>query len=58
MQHEDETLKNIWEWARNREKRCVVVDGILMCLTSTNGRYSHSVVVPEPLRMKGLEVSS
>ncbi len=57
MKHEDETLKNIWEWARKREKICFVVDGILMCLTSTNGRYSHSVVVPEPLRMKVLKLA-
>ncbi len=50
LQKADVSLKPFWDWADNKEKRCFVVDGILMCLTTTNGRLSHSVIVPNPLR--------
>ncbi len=50
LQKADVSLKPFWDWADNKEKRCFVVDGILMGLTTTNGRLSHSVIVPNPLR--------
>ncbi len=56
-QREDESLKQIWEWAKNNERRCFVVDGILMCLTSTNGCLSHSLVVPKHLRLTILKLA-
>ncbi len=50
MQKDDISLSDMWKWASMREKRCFVVEDVLMCLTCTHGRTSHAVLVPEPLR--------
>lgn len=57
LQHEDKSLSHIWSWDEKCEKRCFVVDGVLMCLTTTNGRMSHSIVLPKQLRLKILKLA-
>ncbi len=54
LQKEDESLSQVWEWARSGLKKCFIVEGVLMCLTSTLGRISNALVVPKSLRKRVL----
>ncbi len=57
MQTKDESIAHIWKWAQNNEKKSVSVEGVLMCLTTTNGRVAHAVVVPKSLMEKVLHAA-
>ncbi len=35
----------MWDWAKSIVRKCIIVNGVLMCLTSTNGKVSHAVLV-------------
>ncbi len=50
LQHEDQSLAQLWEFASKDQKSFFVVNGILMCLTSTLNHFSHALVVPTSLR--------
>ncbi len=54
MQKEDPTLAPLWENALTGEKHFFIVDGLLMCMTSTLNTISHALVVPQQLRHKVL----
>ncbi len=40
-----------------KKMKCFAVDNVIMCLTSTNGRISHVVVVPKLLRKTVLKLA-
>ncbi len=54
LQQADESLASLWEFSRKGEKHCFVIDGLLMCMTSTQNSVSHALVVPTSLRSRVL----
>ncbi len=50
LQLSDESLAPLWEHAHNNEKQFFVVNGLLMCITSTMNTVSNALVVPMDLR--------
>ncbi len=50
LQREDESLAPLWEFARKHEKSFFIVNGLLMCLTTTQNQFSHALLVPTSLR--------
>ncbi len=58
LQHQDPSLSHLWDLARNHEKKFFIVDGMLMCLTTTHNSVSNALVVPKDLRHKILVVTS
>ncbi len=58
MQNDDDSVTQLWEWARYGQKIIFVLDGVLLCLTSTMGHISHAIVVPRPLTDVKMHVQS
>ncbi len=54
LQLSDQSLQPLWEHARKGEKHFFIMNGILMCMTSTLNTISHALVVPQQLRHKVL----
>lgn len=54
LQRADETLVQLWDYARKGEKQFFIVNDLLMCMTSTLNSVSHALVVPQSLRQKVL----
>ncbi len=52
LQHQDPSLSHLWDLARNHEKKFFIVDGMLICLTTTHNSVSNALVVPKDLRHK------
>ncbi len=57
LQRSDSSIAHIWSWAEQGVKRCFVVEDVLMCLSTTNGRISHSIVLPKQLRQEVLTIA-
>ncbi len=54
LQSTDPSLAPLWELAKKHEKSFFIVNGLLMCLTSTQNHFSHAIIVPQSLRKKVL----
>ncbi len=54
LQQDDSSLQPLWEHAHNGRKQFFIIDGLLMCLTSTLNTVSHALVVPKQLRKQVL----
>ncbi len=52
LQSTDPSLAPLWELAKKHEKSFFIVNGLLMCLTSTQNHFSHAIIVPQSLRKK------
>ncbi len=57
LQHRDPSLLPLWDLAHKHEKKFFIVDGLLMCLTTTHNTVSSALVVPIDLRHKILVVA-
>ena len=52
LQQSDESLEPVWDWAKSIVRKCIIVNGVLMCLRSTNGRVSLAVFVPTCVQLQ------
>ncbi len=59
LQQDDSSLQQHWENAHNGRKQFFfIIDGLLMCLTSTLNTVSHALVVPKQLRKTSIDCST
>ncbi len=54
LQTHDISLQPLWDKAHKGNKQFFIIDGLLVCLTSTLNTVSHALVVPQQLRKKVL----
>ncbi len=50
LQLTDDTLATLWELAHSNQKQFFIVNGLLMCITTTMNTVSNALVVPKQLR--------
>ncbi len=50
----DESQEHVWDWAKSIVCKCIIVNGVLMCLRSTNGSVSLAVFIPMCFQLQTL----